>query len=783
MLSGMEQNLLKPPCKLGNACTYGSSCWFSHPDRLGSTENDGSSDLQKPLCKYGDACSFKDKCWFDHSNNDFKNGDFSPQNSSQVCKFGEACRFKDSCRFYHQPSNFNQASNLFMNNNQYYMMNNSSQQSFQESQGLRQGNSTVHSSGQRNVVTEKDPNDTFFSREDVQPKNSQLEQKLFGNKQVSSAINFQNYDNIPVVVTGSNIPAEIDNFIDSALDDLLKETIKLSGYSHPTPVQKRAIPIVTSGRDLMACAQTGSGKTAAFLLPILSQNFKDGQPTETASIGYGDEKKPQVPLTLILTPTRELAIQIFDEACKFSYRSWVRPCVCYGGQPIFDQIRDLEQGCNLLVATPGRLIDLIDRRKVSLQSVRYFVMDEADRMLNMGFEPQIRRIVEGEDMPKERQTLMFSATFPKNIKLLAEDFLKEYVFLTVGRVGSTSDTIVQKIEYVEEMEKRGALLDLLQKDQMLNMQDQNGPNLTLVFVEKRKNCDIVCDFLLKNRFPATSIHGNRSQQDREDALSMFRLGRIPILVATSVAARGLDIPYVNHVINFDLPSDIDEYVHRIGRTANVDCEFLGRAGNNGKATAFFNLSRDKFLLKDLTELLKEAKQELPPWIHEKTMEFDFEQKQKVLLKKQGKLAGNQNPNQQISRGLENMNNNYMNNSTGGMNMGNRGGMIMNRGGYPPQFGHHNQYMHQIAPQHQFMGNFNPNPMNRPPMYPQQMQHMQHQIGAPQMNGPSGFPRRMGTEQNQPSNGASVNSSVSPITGPSISGDFNGGYNQYYNNQQ
>ncbi|KAJ3225175.1 DEAD-box ATP-dependent RNA helicase, partial [Clydaea vesicula] len=545
---------------------------------------------------------------------------------------------------------------------------------------LRQGNSTVHSSGQRNVVTEKDPNDTFFSREDVQPKNSQLEQKLFGNKQVSSAINFQNYDNIPVEVTGSNIPAEIDNFIDSALDDLLKETIKLSGYSHPTPVQKRAIPIVTSGRDLMACAQTGSGKTAAFLLPILSQNFKDGQPTETASIGYGDEKKPQVPLTLILTPTRELAIQIFDEACKFSYRSWVRPCVCYGGQPIFDQIRDLEQGCNLLVATPGRLIDLIDRRKVSLQSVRYFVMDEADRMLNMGFEPQIRRIVEGEDMPKERQTLMFSATFPKNIKLLAEDFLKEYVFLTVGRVGSTSDTIVQKIEYVEEMEKRGALLDLLQKDQMLNMQDQNGPNLTLVFVEKRKNCDIVCDFLLKNRFPATSIHGNRSQQDREDALSMFRLGRIPILVATSVAARGLDIPYVNHVINFDLPSDIDEYVHRIGRTANVDCEFLGRAGNNGKATAFFNLSRDKFLLKDLTELLKEAKQELPPWIHEKTMEFDFEQKQKVLLKKQGKLAGNQNPNQQISRGLENMNNNYMNNSTGGMNMGNRGGMIMNRGG-------------------------------------------------------------------------------------------------------
>ena len=228
-------------------------------------------------------------------------------------------------------------------------------------------------------------------------------------------------------------------------------------------------------------------------------------------------------------------------------------------------------------------------------------------MLDMGFEHQIRRIVQGEDMPgtHERQTLMFSATFPRDIQILAKDFLKEYVFLSVGRVGSTSENITQKVEYVEDHDKRSVLLDILA------IEPEGG--LTLVFVETKRMADILCDYLIANTCSATSIHGDRTQREREAALQSFRQGRTPIMVATAVAARGLDIPNVTHVINFDLPSDIDDYVHRIGRT--------GRAGNTGISTAFFNRN-NKNIVRDLIELLREANQEIPPWLetisHENT---------------------------------------------------------------------------------------------------------------------------------------------------------------------
>ena len=313
---------------------------------------------------------------------------------------------------------------------------------------------------------------------------------------------------------------------------------------------------------------------------------------------------------MVLAPTRELALQIYEEARKFAYRSWVRPCVVYGGQPMVDQMRDLERGCELLVATPGRLVDLIERGRVSLASVRYLILDEADRMLDMGFEPQIRRLVEKEDMapPSERQTLMFSATFPRNIQMLARDFLKDYIFLAVGRVGSTSENITQRVEYVEEEDKRSLLLDILSADPTLEDRQHPTPNLTLVFVETKRSADMLCNFLMSQRFNATSIHGDRTQREREYALASFRSGKTPILVATAVAARGLDIPNVGHVVNFDLPSDIDDYVHRIGRT--------GRAGNVGKATAFFNLQKDKSIVKELLEILTEAKQEVPAWLEQ-----------------------------------------------------------------------------------------------------------------------------------------------------------------------
>ena len=313
---------------------------------------------------------------------------------------------------------------------------------------------------------------------------------------------------------------------------------------------------------------------------------------------------------MILAPTRELVSQIHEEARKFAYRSWVRPAVVYGGADINQQLRSIERGCDLLSATPGRLVDLIERGRISLSNIKYLVLDEADRMLDMGFEPQIRRIVQGEDMPNttERQTLMFSATFPRDIQMLAKDFLKDYVFLSVGRVGSTSENITQKIEYVEDNDKRSVLLDILAS------QPKEGLGLTLVFVETKRMADLLSDFLMGNNLPATSIHGDRTQREREMALQTFRTGRTPIMVATAVAARGLDIPNVTHVVNYDLPSDIDDYVHRIGRT--------GRAGNTGVSTAFFNRG-NKNIVRDLVELLREANQEIPGWLETVAHEASF----------------------------------------------------------------------------------------------------------------------------------------------------------------
>lgn len=376
--------------------------------------------------------------------------------------------------------------------------------------------------------------------------------------------------------------------------------IHLARYTVPTPVQKYSIPIVINGRDLMACAQTGSGKTGGFLFPILSQAFTHGPspPPPGQGGGYGRQRKAY-PTTLILAPTRELVSQIYDESRKFAYRSWVRPCVVYGGAEIGPQLRQIERGCDLLVATPGRLVDLIERGRISLASIKYLVLDEADRMLDMGFEPQIRRIVQGEDMPgtENRQTLMFSATFPRDIQMLAQDFLKDYVFLSVGRVGSTSENITQKIEYVEDVDKRSVLLDILHT--------HGDGGLTLIFVETKRMADSLSDFLINQDMRANSIHGDRTQREREQALSQFRNRVCPVLVATAVAARGLDIPNVTHVINYDLPTDIDDYVHRIGRT--------GRAGNTGISTAFFNRG-NRTIVRELIDLLKEANQEVPSFL-------------------------------------------------------------------------------------------------------------------------------------------------------------------------
>ncbi|XP_062112275.1 DEAD-box ATP-dependent RNA helicase 37-like [Humulus lupulus] len=434
---------------------------------------------------------------------------------------------------------------------------------------------------------------------EVNPFGNDDDAELAFSEQENTGINFDAYEDIPVETSGGNVPPPVNTFAEIDLGDALNNNIRRCKYVKPTPVQRHAIPISLAGRDLMACAQTGSGKTAAFCFPIISGIMRE------QNVQRPRGARTVYPLALILSPTRELSCQIHEEAKKFSYQTGVRVVVAYGGAPINQQLRELERGVDILVATPGRLVDLLERARVSLQMIRYLALDEADRMLDMGFEPQIRKIVEQMDMPPRgmRQTMLFSATFPKEIQRMASDFLSNYIFLAVGRVGSSTDLIVQRVEFVPEADKRSHLMDLL------HAQKENGTHgkqsLTLVFVETKKGADALEYRLTMSGFPATTIHGDRTQQEREYALREFKSGNKPILVATDVAARGLDIPHVAHVVNFDLPNDIDDYVHRIGRT--------GRAGKSGLATAFFN-ENNSSMAKPLSDLMLEANQEVPDWL-------------------------------------------------------------------------------------------------------------------------------------------------------------------------
>ncbi len=426
----------------------------------------------------------------------------------------------------------------------------------------------------------------FAGKEDIQIFNG-----------MNTGINFEKYNDIPVEQSGNNEVPPIDDFESSGLHIRLLKNIQLAKYTTPTPVQKNAIPIISAKRDLMACAQTGSGKTAAFLVPTLHCMLEMGGPPAPPAHNHQRGRRRVFPTALVLAPTRELASQIYDEAQKFCHQTGILARVVYGGADVRDQLRQLDRGCDLIVATPGRLVDMVERGRISLECVNFLILDEADRMLDMGFEPQIRQIVECCNLPPKgmRQTLMFSATFPKEIQQLASDFLEDYLFLAVGRVGSTTDFIQQRVEYSDESSKRDMVLKLL----------NTIPGLTLVFVETKRGADSLEDFLIREGYPATSIHGDRTQPEREDALRSFRSGRTPIMVATDVAARGLDIPNVTHVINFDLPNDIDDYVHRIGRT--------GRAGNSGLATALIN-EKNRNIVRELIELLTEAGQEVPPFL-------------------------------------------------------------------------------------------------------------------------------------------------------------------------
>ncbi|KAK2196160.1 bifunctional P-loop containing nucleoside triphosphate hydrolase/ATP-dependent RNA helicase DEAD-box [Babesia duncani] len=421
-----------------------------------------------------------------------------------------------------------------------------------------------------------------------------------------AGINFGSYDNIPVQLTGrqSTTLQPVEDF-ESGIHEMLMPNVRRVNYTKPTPIQKHSISVILAGRDLMACAQTGSGKTAAFLLPIVTRMLNTGPPDAVVPSGTYSMKFA-LPVCLVLSPTRELAVQTYTEARKFIFNTGVR-CVClYGGNEVYKQLIDLDRGCDICVATPGRLSDLIDRRKVGLHCVAYLVLDEADRMLDMGFAPQIRAIVDHSHMPKtSRQTVMFSATFPKEIQQLAKDFLNDYIYLAVGRVGSTNEFIRQRLVYADQDQKPKYLIKLLR---------ESGQGLVLIFVETKRRADMIEGMLLREDFRAVNIHGDRSQQDREEALRLFKSGERPILVATDVAARGLDINNITHVINCDLPTNIDDYVHRIGRT--------GRAGNVGIATSLVN-EANRPILKDLLALLQESNQEVPSWFQKLVSSMAF----------------------------------------------------------------------------------------------------------------------------------------------------------------
>ncbi|KAM3849518.1 putative ATP-dependent RNA helicase DDX4 [Diretmus argenteus] len=430
----------------------------------------------------------------------------------------------------------------------------------------------------------------------VPPPLPEDEDSIFA--QYKSGINFDKYDDIMVDVSGSEPPPAIMTFEEAALCESLKKNVSKSGYVKPTPVQKHGIPIISAGRDLMACAQTGSGKTAAFLLPMLQQLMSDG----VAASQYSEVQEPEA---IIVAPTRELINQIYMEARKFALGTCVRPVVVYGGISTGHQIREILKGCNMLCGTPGRLLDVIGRGKIGLSKLRYLVLDEADRMLDMGFEPDMRRLVGSPGMPskEERQTLMFSATYPEDIQRMAADFLKtDYLFLAVGVVGGACSDVEQTFLQVTKFSKREQLLEILKI---------TGTERTMVFVETKKQADFIATFLCQEKIPTTSIHGDREQREREQALWDFRSGTCPVLVATSVAARGLDIPDVQHVVNFDLPKDIDEYVHRIGRT--------GRCGNTGRAVSFFDSQANGELARSLVKVLSRAQQEVPKWLEESAL--------------------------------------------------------------------------------------------------------------------------------------------------------------------
>ncbi len=364
-------------------------------------------------------------------------------------------------------------------------------------------------------------------------------------------------------------------FSDLQLIEPVLRALSKEGYTDPTPIQERSIPVILQKRDLLGCAQTGTGKTAAFVIPILQLMFEQKAQNRDA---------PPAIKALILTPTRELAIQIGESIQAYGRYLPLRSQVIFGGVSQYSQVQAIRRGVDILVATPGRLLDLMQQGHINLRDIQYFVLDEADRMLDMGFVHDVKRII--TRLPLKRQTLFFSATMPHEIKQLANILLNNPVKVEVTPPATTVDLIQQSVYYTEKHNKQSLLVHLLKDTSIVNV---------LVFTQMKYGADKLARLLNNSGIRAEAIHGNKAQAARQRALTNFKNKQIRVLVATDIAARGIDIDELTHVINYDLPNVPETYVHRIGRT--------GRAGANGVAISFCDWS-EKIYLSDIQKLTR-----------------------------------------------------------------------------------------------------------------------------------------------------------------------------------
>ncbi|KAJ5890244.1 ATP-dependent RNA helicase dbp2 [Penicillium tannophilum] len=392
-----------------------------------------------------------------------------------------------------------------------------------------------------------------------------------------------------MAVQGRNVPRPVETFDEANFPAYVLSEVKAQGFERPTAIQSQGWPMALSGRDVVGIAETGSGKTLSYCLPAIVHI--NAQPL----LAPGDG-----PIVLVLAPTRELAVQIQAEITKFGKSSRIRNTCVYGGVPKGPQIRDLSRGVEVCIATPGRLIDMLEAGRTNLRRVTYLVLDEADRMLDMGFEPQIRKII-GQIRP-DRQTCMWSATWPKDVRQLASDFLNEYIQVNVGSTDlSANHRINQIVEVVSDFEKRDRMIKHMEKI----MEDRS--NKIIIFTGTKRVADEITRFLRQDGWPALSIHGDKQQNERDWVLNEFKTGKSPIMVATDVASRGIDVKDITHVLNYDYPNNSEDYVHRIGRTA--------RAGAKGTAITFFTTDNSK-QARDLVTILTEAKQQIDPRLAE-----------------------------------------------------------------------------------------------------------------------------------------------------------------------